>query len=144
VPAVSRCHVPVFVSPSLSPSFSSNLHTLEVEILTSATATNQTDFLIDYLVYYATVNSTIPTSEQQTSWVFIDDQSEYLQYSEGASGWNRNVLGFPETPNFNLTDAAFNSSAIGPTSASSTVSLNFTGEIHYSRFSGLKSFSSRH
>jgi hypothetical protein len=105
-------------------------HTLGIEILSSAIGTNQTDFLIDYLIYDATVNSTVPTPEQQTTWVFVDDQSEYLQYSEGESGWSRNLPGFPETPNFNLTDAAFNSSAIGPMSASSTVSLNFTGEYH--------------
>jgi hypothetical protein len=131
VPPVTRRHVPFFVSPFLPSSSSGlNTHTLEIDILTSAAATNESNFLIDYLIYNATINSTIPTPEKQTSWVFVDDQSEYLQYSNRVNGWSQNVLGFQETPNFNLTDAAFNSSVTGPTSASSSVSLHFTGACY--------------
>lgn len=126
VPSTTRRHIPFLVSPDLSFS-SSNTHTLEIEVLSAASTTNRSDFLIDYLIYNATVNSTIPSPEKQTSWVFVDDQSPYLNYSQGGNGWSGNVINFPGTSDFNLTDAAFNSSVMGPTSSSSTVTLNFTG-----------------
>lgn len=125
VPPNTRRHVPFFVSPALSPSS----HTLEIKILTSASSTNESDFLIDYLIYNAPVNSTISTSAegQLTSGIFVDDRSPYLNYSEG--GWSNDVLDFPGQADFNLTDASFNSSVTGPTGPSSTVSLSFTGTL---------------
>lgn len=132
----NRLHVPAFNATSLDPS---SLHTLEVEILNSASG-NQSTFMLDYLIYEASVNSTIPTGHDGgTSWVFVDDRSPYLVYQDGsgasssgvdgtAVGWVSTVPGFTSSDLFNLTDLAYNSSLMGPTSASSTVSLNFTGE----------------
>lgn len=46
--------------------------------------------MLDFLIYEAAMNSTIPTAEtsQQTSWIFVDDQSPYLEYSYG--DWQNN------------------------------------------------------
>ena len=138
----TRTHVPVFVSGPLSPTSDStslsNTHTLELEILSEATPANMSTFRVDYLIYEATVNSTLPPSETDSISIFIDDRSEYLVYSDGHGhsssssasgipGWSTSVPGFRPTDSFNLTDISFNESLIGPTSASSTVSLNFTG-----------------
>lgn len=117
----TRRHIPFFVSPSMPDSS----HTLGVEVLTSASTLTDSNFFIDYLIYEASENSTVSTTED-TSWIFIDDHSPYLNYSDG---WTGNVLGFPQQGNFNLTDATFNSSVMGPTSSSSNVSLKFTGII---------------
>lgn len=88
--------------------------------------------MLDYLIYEAIPNSTIPTPETQTSWVFIDDRSEYLIYGDGEGqggtpGWSADVQGFPSKDGFNITDATFNSTVMGPTTGLSTVSFNFTG-----------------
>lgn len=111
--------------------------------------------MFDYLIYEAEINSFIPTADDERSWIFIDDRSEYLVYSDGQSlshggcdtspGWSTNVLGFGFSQNYNITDLADNSSAIGPNDASSTVSLNFTGNqplIHLSQKSPYTSYSS--
>lgn len=121
--SVTRRHVPFFTSPS--PLSGDDTHKLSMEVLTSAPETNVSAFYFDYIIYEATLNSSIPSPTEQTSWIFVDDQSPYLEYNKG--GWSRNILNAPFTANFNLTDVAFNSSVIGPMDSSSTVSLNFTG-----------------
>lgn len=122
----TRRHIPFFVSPPMQDSS----HTLEVEVLTSASTGTDSNFFIDYLIYEASENSTVSDNTNETSWIFIDDQSSYLQYSE--DGWTGDVLDFPQQANFNLTDVTLNSSVMGPTSSSSTFSLNFTGILRLS------------
>lgn len=137
----NRLHVPAFESHNIPSSISApspNMHTLEVEILSSASG-NQSTFMVDYLIYEATTNSTISVGDGGKSWVFVDDRSPYIVYQDGsgasssgtdgmAVGWIPTVPGFTSTKSFNITDLAFNSTLMGPTNASSVVSLNFTGE----------------
>lgn len=101
-----------------------------MKILSSAPRGNISNIFFDYLIYNATVNSSMPSPSAQTSWLFVDDQSEWLEYSGDPNGWDTTVVNFPGTQTFNLTDATFNSSVMGPTSRASTVSLNFTGQSH--------------
>lgn len=111
-------HVPLFTSSSLS---SPTRHNISMEILSPNTATSVSNVFLDYLVYEATASSSIPNGTVQTSWVFVDDSSPYLEYD---GGWDDSV---PNPEDLNVTDAIFNSTISGPFSSSSTVSLNFTG-----------------
>lgn len=119
-------HVPLFVSPSLS---TNSTHNLTMEILApNFGATNNSNVWIDYIIYEAVENSTVPTFTAQTSWIFVDDWSPYLEY--GDDEWSGTIPYFTS----NMTDVAFNSSVTGPTNTSSTVSLNFTGAALESSF----------
>lgn len=122
-PSTSRYHFPYF--SYISSSFGT--HTLGIEITgTEASTTEISDFFVDYLIYEASVNSTIPTADDSASWVFIDDTSPYLNVS---SDWSRTLPNFapPEGGNEGITDAVLNSTILSPTASGATISLNFTG-----------------
>ncbi|EIM84160.1 uncharacterized protein STEHIDRAFT_159753 [Stereum hirsutum FP-91666 SS1] len=119
-----RFHFPFF--SYISTSFS--VHTLDIDIAIAGTSsTIFSDFLFDYIIYEASVNSSIPTTEDGTSWIFIDDSSPYLTPSDN---WSRNgALPDFSTPlsGENITDATLNSTVLAPTASGATISLNFTG-----------------
>lgn len=117
-------HNLVFTSPSLS---TSEMHTLGIEVLSSETSTNVSNFRFDYMIYDAPINSSISvsfTSSNVTNWIFLDDRSPYLVYTPD-DGWG-DVSDFPASDVNTPDDVVFNSTAMGPTTSGS-VSLNFTG-----------------
>lgn len=118
----TRHHTPFLLASQLV----DGLHSLSVQVLTSVpNSSKQSNFFPDYFIYEATINSTIPNSDNQTSWIFVDDQSPYLDY--GDFGWSSDVPAFSQSGSFNITDISFNSSLTFPTETSSLVMLNFSG-----------------
>lgn len=112
-----------------SPLDRNTTHVLTVTILASNSfnLTHPSDLFLDFLIYEATVNSTIPRSDagNQTSWIFVDDTSPYLEYSDG--GWVPNPVDYTGLLH---NSSVFNASITQPLGQNSTVSLNFTGALN--------------
>lgn len=116
-------HYSVFNSTTLK----DESHTLELGIFDPTVAFNGTsgpafNFLFDYLIYEATINSTI--SNPQTSQIFIDDTSPYLTYS---GDWESGVPTAALSQTLTETDATINGTLMGATVSGATVSLSFIG-----------------
>lgn len=79
------------------------------------------NFYLDYLIYDASENSTISDS----SHIFIDDTSPYLQWS--SSGWSSSHI--PTLSESSPTSGTFNQSVAEATASGATVSLLFWGEF---------------
>lgn len=109
---------------SSQPLPSNTAHRLTMEISGSFSLTHPSDVVLDFLIYEATANSTIPSSEtaSQTSWIFVDDTSPYLEYSRDS--WQPNPASYIELLH---NSSIVNASVTQPLSQNSTVSLNFTG-----------------
>lgn len=95
-----------------------------MEISGSWDLSHPSNVAIDYLIYEATVNSTISQSPtgNQTSFIFVDDTSPYLEYNQG--GWEPNPAVHIDLLH---NSGIFNASVTQPLSPNSTVSLDFTG-----------------
>lgn len=101
-------------------------HNLSMQTSTSANTKNHSNLFLDYIIYEAVLNSTIHTSVERRSWIFIDDTSPSLQYSP-TSGWSTDGSEIPLQYNLDMMDVSMNSSLTWPTGSSSIVSVNFTG-----------------
>lgn len=99
-------------------------HHLTMEISGSFDLSHPSDVVLDFIIYEAAVNSTIPSSDtgSQTSWIFVDDQSPYLKYSQ--DGWQQNPAVYMDLLH---NSSIFNTTITQPLVQDSIVSLNFTG-----------------
>lgn len=122
-------HVPIFTSDRLS----EGNHTLGISISPEHEDPSDiagSSFQLDYLIYEATVNSTI--SNSTTSWVFVDDSNPFLAYSEGDWSTPGTTVWVPST-SLTLDEVTLNRTLTASTAPGATVYLQFTG-AHYFTF----------
>lgn len=85
---------------------------------------NVTDFFLDYIIYDAGENTTI--SNKDTSRIFIDDTSQFVQYS--STGWNAERE--PQFSSLEPIAATFNDTVTQATAAGASLSLTYWGMSH--------------
>lgn len=118
-----QTHVPIFTSDRLS----EGNHTLGISISPehkNASNIAGSSFQLDYLIYEATVNSTITNST--TSWVFVDDSNPFISYSVDDWSTPGTTVWVPST-SLTLDAVTLNRTLTASTAPGATMYLEFTG-----------------